>query len=155
MAQPKLSRTVHVHAPQQAVFALAADFPHAAEHVPGIDKIEMLTAGPVGVGTRFRETRGKMGTETMEVTRFDPPNALTVEAYSCGCRFASTFHFIPEGDATLVRIDIVTEPTTFFAKLLAPLSGLMMGMMGKLIEADLQGIKRVAELRQDAGSAGA
>ncbi len=142
-----LSKQIHVNAPPATVFDLAADFPNAARHVEGIDKIEMLTDGPVGVGTRFRETRGKMGTETLEVTRFEPPRMLCVEADSCGSRFASTFHFEPDGDGTLVRLDIVTEARTFFAKLMAPLGGLMVGMMGKMIEQDLQGLKRAAEAK--------
>ncbi|QDU87381.1 Polyketide cyclase / dehydrase and lipid transport [Pirellulimonas nuda] len=151
MAKPMLTKQVSIAAPPRAVFDLAADFPNAATHVPGIDKIEMLTEGPVGVGTRFRETRGKMGAETLEVTRFEPPTQMCVEADSCGCRFASTFHFIPEGEGTLVRMEIASEPRTFFAKLMSPLGGLMAGVMGRMIEKDLEGLKQVAESGTEVG----
>lgn len=70
MTPIRMSTTIQ--APPERAFAAFADFPHAARSVSGIERIEMLTDGPVGAGTRFRETRimfGREATEEMKVTR--------------------------------------------------------------------------------------
>ena len=57
----------HVTAPREVVFEVAADFHNAAElNIQGIDSLEVLTDGPIGVGTRFRETRVMMGKSSTE-----------------------------------------------------------------------------------------
>ena len=151
MASMKI--TTQIAAPPETVFDVAADLPNAAEHVDGITKIEMLTDGPVGAGTRFRETRVMMGreaTEEMEVTAFDRPRSYTVEATSCGCHFASSFTFTAEGDGTQVVLNTQSKPLTLFAKLMSPLGALMMGPMKKAMAQDLDCVKAVAESRAHA-----
>ena len=51
----------HVDAPPEVVFAHASDFRRAPEFITAIAKMEILTSGPVGAGTRFRETRMMFG----------------------------------------------------------------------------------------------
>ena len=46
-----------VEAPVEKTFAVYSDVTNAAGRIKGIRKIELLTPGPVGVGTKFRETR--------------------------------------------------------------------------------------------------
>jgi hypothetical protein len=102
------SLTKRVEAPPETVFDVATDLEHAAEHVRGIEKIELLTPGPVGVGTRWRETRKMMGhesTETLEVTEFDRPRSYTVGCNSCGCYFETQFSFVPRAGGTDVSLD--------------------------------------------------
>ncbi len=53
----KFKLTTRVKAPAEKVFALFSDFSNVAGRIAGITKVEVLTAGPIGVGTRFRETR--------------------------------------------------------------------------------------------------
>ena len=52
-----ISMSRHVDAAPNVVFDLCTDVEHFADHVSGIKKCELLTEGPVGVGTRFRESR--------------------------------------------------------------------------------------------------
>ena len=142
--------TKQVNAPPDVVFAVASDLAKAAEHVQGIERIELLTPEPVGVGTKWRETRkmmGKEATETLEITAFDPPRSYTVEADSCGCHFVSTFRFTPEAGGTRVELEVGGHANSFMAKLMSPLSGLMMGTMKKMMDQDLEDVKRVAESR--------
>ena len=142
----KLSVTEWIDAPIERVFELATDLPRAAERIDGIDKIEMLTEGPVGVGTRWKETRGKMGTEELFVTEFDPPNGYTVGCDSCGCHIDSRFVFTPtDGGGTEARLDITTRVESLLAKLMVPLMPLMMGGMKKAVAQDLADIKQAAE----------
>src|SRR5688572_3894697 len=41
------------------VWALASDFANAPGRIKAITKVELLTPGPAGAGTRFREWRGR------------------------------------------------------------------------------------------------
>lgn len=146
----KFSMSEHVTAPPEVVFEVASDFHNAAENVQGIDSLEVLTDGPIGVGTRFRETRvmlGKASTEEMEVTAFDPPHSYVVETESCGCHFRCEYRFVGDISGTNLRLTMDTSAISLFAKLMSPLSALMMGPMKKCIAADLEDVKSVAESR--------
>jgi hypothetical protein len=145
--------TKRVDAPLDTVFDIATDLEHAAEHVRGIKHIELLTPGPVGKGTCWRETRTMMGrdaTETLEIIDFDRPRSYTVGCNFCGSYFESTFRFVPHecDGATHVSLSVMMEARSFFARLMAPLGNLMFGKtMQKLLDDDLEDIKRVAEQR--------
>lgn len=154
MGSLKVSRVVN--APVEKTFLLFTDFANAAERVSGIESVNMLTDGPVGVGTRFTETRimfGKSSTEEMEVTKFEPNKLCSVEAESCGAKFVSTFRFLKEGPNTKVEMDMLTQPISFFAKIMSPLTGFMAGSVKKIIESDMNDLAKLAEandsVRQD------
>lgn len=138
----------HVNALREEVFAVAADLRNAAANIRGIEKLEVLTDGPIGVGTRFRETRtifGKGSTEEMEITAFNPPEGYTVETDSCGAHMRAEYHFISDIAGTHMRVDFDCRPTSFFAKLMSPLAALMTGPMKKCIDADMEDVKAAAE----------
>jgi hypothetical protein len=143
--------TKHIEAPPETVFDVATDLAHAAEHVRGIEKIELLSAGPIGVGTKWRETRKMMGreaTETLEIKTFDRPRKYVVGCESCGCYFETTFSFLPRDGGTDVTLDVHTKALTLMAKIMSPLGNLMMGnTMRKCLDDDLEDVKRVAESR--------
>lgn len=143
--------TKRVAAPVDMVFDIATDIEHAAEHIRGIDKIERLTPGPVGVGTQWRETRTMMGrqdTEMLEVIAFDRPHSYTIGCDSCGAYFKSTFRFAPVGNETDVTLEVDLEARSVFARLMAPIGRMMFNAtMRKCLEADLEDIKQVAESR--------
>ena len=145
---PAVSVSTPIAAPVAEVFALFTDLKNAPGRVKAIKRIELLTNGPVGVGTRFRETRvmfKRDTTEEMEITEFEPNRRYTVSADSCGAHFTSTFHFRPEDDGTVVTLEINSKPVSLLAKLLSPLAGLMKGMMLKCVQQDLNDLKAVAE----------
>ena len=101
--------SVDIDVPIDRVFSIATDLQNAPERIGGITKLEVLTDGPFGLGTRWRETRvmfGREATEVMWVTAFDPPLAglLAVQVLH-GLTFGATHlgavHYIsrtfPEG----------------------------------------------------------
>ena len=146
MASFKLTR--RVEAPIDAVFDIFSDIPRADEMIDDIIKVEMLTDGPVGVGTRWRETRvmfKREATEEMWVTAYERGKSYTVGCESCGCAYESTWRFESEGDATQVEFEMGYRALTFFAKLMSPLGRLMMPMMKKCFEKDFQALKTLAE----------
>jgi hypothetical protein len=145
---PTVTLAKHLNAAPEAVFALATDLANAPGRVKAITKLELLTPGPIGVGTRFRETRvmfGKEATEEMTISAFDPPHGYEVTAHSCGTDYHTIFRFLPESGGTRVEFEFHARAVSFFAKLLTPLMFLMKGVMRKCVEQDLEDIKKAAE----------
>ena len=147
-----MSKTVSstfVAAPIDRVFAVYSNIPNAAERIPDIQKIEMLSEGPVGVGTRWRETRimfKKEATEEMWISSFDPPRSYTVEAESHGMRYDTRFDFEEADGGTRVTWTFVGTPLTLGAKIMAPIFGLLMsGMLRKCMQRDLDALRTVCE----------
>lgn len=71
----KIQASCEIAAPRAEVFEAFADLTNLANTVKAITQVELLTEGPIGVGTRFKETRvmfGKEASEIMEITQFKP-----------------------------------------------------------------------------------
>jgi hypothetical protein len=141
-----------INAPPEAVFAAASDFPNAPQRIRGIKKMEMLTQGPVGMGTRFRETRvmfGREATETMEVVDFQPGRSYTLRANNCGCEYRTVVSVRPAaaaGGGSQITFDFMGTPLTFGAKVMGTLMGWMIkGACVKAIRQDLADLKAKVE----------
>lgn len=136
------------------VFDALSEFRHAPERVPSIMKVEMLTDGPVGVGTRFRETRrvfGKEATEEMEVTAFEAGRLYVLEAVSCGCRYRTEVSCAAVDGGALVRMATEAQPLSRIAKITTPVMSLLMtGVFRKCLKGDLEAIREYAERGSDA-----
>ncbi|MDF1836742.1 MAG: SRPBCC family protein [Planctomycetota bacterium] len=141
--------STQVAAPLEKTFEAFTQLDKAADRVPAITSLEVLTEGPFGEGTRWRETRmmfKKEATEVMWVTGFNPPHSYTVEAESHGSRYSTLFEFKPEGDGTKVRWSFTATPLTFGAKIMAPIFGVLMkGTMKKCMLGDLEAIGNACE----------
>jgi carbon monoxide dehydrogenase subunit G len=124
------SLTQHVNAPADTVWAVVSDIPGSAATLSGIDSIQMLSEGPYGEGTRWKETRKMMGrSETVEmwVAQADPPRSTTVKARQGSTDYTTRF--------TLAGRDGGTDLTlTFGAELANPsrMSKLALALFGKL-----------------------
>lgn len=143
-----LELSVSIDASTEKVFDILSDLSKGAERMSQIEIIEVLTEGPVQVGTRWKETRMMMGhatTEELTVTQYDPPNRFGVGGESCGTRFDSLFECQSKDNGTEVTFTLDTKSITLFAKLMAPLGWLMMGSMRKCLEQDLADLKKAAE----------
>jgi carbon monoxide dehydrogenase subunit G len=130
------------------VFAALSNFSAAADMISGITKTEMLTEGPVGMGTRFRETRvmfGREATEEMEVTAFEVPHRYVLGGENHGCRYASEFLLTPKGGGTEVSMSFEATPLTLVAKIMSVLMRPMMKSMAKHCMQDLKDVKTFVE----------
>ncbi|QDU23146.1 SRPBCC family protein [Urbifossiella limnaea] len=137
---PGFDLTHTVAAPLPVVFDAFTDFASAPKRIPEILRVEMLTPGPVGVGTAFKETRkmfGKECTETMTVSAFEAGKLVELSATSCGAVFTTRFTFEPDGGKTRVSVAFRTKAVSVYAKLFTPLSYLMMGTMKKCVAGDV------------------
>jgi carbon monoxide dehydrogenase subunit G len=145
---PTIVLTRTVAAPPAAVFAVLTDVARLPAVIPEIKRVEVLTPGSVGVGTRLRETRvmfGKEATETFEVTVYEPGRRFVMVADSCGVAFTAEHTFQPDPAGCLMTLTLTSQPRTLFAKLMAPVGWLMSGVMKKAIRKDLDAIAAAAE----------
>ena len=146
-----------VAASPERTFAVFSDFANSATHISGIIKAEVVTEGPIGVGSRFRETRRifkREASEEMEITSFDPPRSYSLRAFSHGTDYRTRFDFTPAAGGTRVQMSFEGRPQSFMAKVM----GLVFGGMArktviKMIRQDLIDGKAAAENTGDQSSA--
>ena len=126
------------------VWALASDFANAAGRIQAITRVEILTPGPVGSGTRFREWRGRQMVD-MEIAAWSPPRSYSLRGYAMGTEFTSEIRCVPDGAGTRLEMEVHVRPRTFAAKLLSPLISLTSKLMVKSCAKDLRDIATAAE----------
>ncbi|ELS55952.1 SRPBCC family protein [Streptomyces viridochromogenes] len=119
----------------------------------GVSKVEIITEGAFGVGTRWRETRrmfGKEATEEMWVTACEPPERYVVEAGSHGTRYVSEWLLRADGpSATTVRMTFTAVPPGGVRGLLARiLGGVGARAVGQAVVRDLDDIAAAVEGRR-------
>jgi carbon monoxide dehydrogenase subunit G len=143
--------TRHVAAPVDTVWDLATDLAGAPGTLSGVTRVEVLTPGPFGVGTRWRETRTMLGrdaTEEMAVTAIERHRSYTVEADASGAHYVSTFTFEPSGGGTDVTVTFGARATTGVARVLAAVTGpLARRSVEKVLRGDLEDLARAAQAR--------
>jgi hypothetical protein len=141
-----------VEAPPQAVFALMADVAAWPKVIPAIKTVEILTPGPVAVGTRFRETRrmfGQWATEEIAVAEIVSPHRFVLTAFNHGTAYRTEHLFEPEGSGTRAMLVFEGRPVSLAARLFTPLAGLFVGSVRRHLAADLAALKVAAERRQN------
>ncbi len=132
---------------------MCTDLRSAAERIRGIKKLEVLGDGPIGVGTRFRETRvmfKRECTEEMEIVSFDPPRSYAVGCESHGCRYRTEFRVTTSGSGSELEMTFGAEPQTFFAKMMGVLFRGMIKSCMKEMDKDLDDLRAVAEGKAEA-----
>ncbi len=138
-----------IDAPAARVFDLMTDMRAWPSVIRAIERIEVLTEGPMGVGTRFRETRrmfGKDATEEMTVTGWEPGRSYTLGCTSCGVELASMVRVMPEGVGSRLSMRTEGRAVSLGAKLMSGvMSWMMSGVMRRCLAQDLADIKKAAE----------
>jgi uncharacterized membrane protein len=140
----------HIERPLDDVFRLFTDIEGAAERVSNIRKIEVLTAGGFGIGTRWHETRevlGREATEELSVTALEHGHAYTITTEAHGTRFDCTFRFERASGGTDVLAEFEVVPQSFGGMLVAPFGWMMMRTVEASLERDLADLKAAAEGR--------
>jgi hypothetical protein len=103
--------------PPREVFGFVTAPGNAPAIVPSVTSMVLLTDGPVGVGTRFRETRlirGKEQHADLEVVAYRPDESYAVSNVTDGITTVYRYAFRPEGGGT--RVDLVCEVSASGAK---------------------------------------
>jgi polyketide cyclase/dehydrase/lipid transport protein/2-oxoacid dehydrogenase/acyltransferase catalytic subunit len=92
--------------PAEVVFDFVADQRNEPTYNPAMTRLQKLTGGPIGVGTRFQATttsRGRPVDLLIEYTAYDRPTTLgsTIRMATADIRGTLTFH--PDPDGTRMR----------------------------------------------------
>jgi uncharacterized protein YndB with AHSA1/START domain len=76
----KFTNTVTINRPHREVFAYLADFENVPRWNYAIERTRKITDGPVGVGSRYHQTRTlpRRSEETFEITAFEPDRTIVV-----------------------------------------------------------------------------
>lgn len=145
------SLTQHVNARPEKVWAVISDIPGSAATLSGVESIQMVSEGPYGEGTRWKETRSMMGRrETVEmwVSQADPPRSTTVKALQGGADYTSRFTLSERDggtDLTLAFGAEVLKPTVLSRVMMALFGRIGMSITRKALAKDLAEIAAKAE----------
>ena len=146
----RITVQLKIDAPPDVAFALVADIPGWPRVISGIQSVDMLTPGPVAVGTRFRETRlmfGRQATEEMTVAEIEAPRRLILTAFNHGTAYRAEHLFEAHAGGTKLELAFEGRPVTLLARLLTPLGLLVRGTVKRQLTADLTDLAREAERR--------
>jgi len=149
----KVTVSTEVKAPVERVFKLFTDIEHAAEHVAGIKKIEVLSPGAFNLGYRWTETRevmGRLDSATMEISSFELNRTYTVThhkggALGAGVRIDTVFTFEPVPNGTKVSIEFELHPEGLPPAMLLPLEWAIGGKVRHVLSDDLADLKASIE----------
>jgi len=139
-----ISRTIS--APVADVFRRMADIPNLAATFSSVVRTEMLTPGPVGVGTKWNETRsvnGKQGTQTVWISDLAKDERLVIETEAYGWRFRMLATFSPANqDKTNVTVELSAKAGNLLAKALTGKVQASADTTRALVEQDLDDLER-------------
>lgn len=102
--------TEWINRPPAEVFNFLAEATNAPKIVPSVVRVEKLTEGPVGVGTRYRETRlmNKKGAQAeLEVSGYEAPDHYAMRNVTSGIETIYDYRLSAERDGT--RVNLVAE----------------------------------------------
>ncbi len=129
---------VRIAAPAERVFDMVADTRNEPSFNPAMAGVELLTALPIGLGTRFRARMGRAGTPMLvELTEFDRPHRLGSRTTSSMMDTPGTLTFAADGDGTVMSWDWQVRPKGWM-RMLGPLSGPLGGRMERRIWTGLK-----------------
>jgi len=98
--------SIRVNAPPHEVWAFFLDHDNTGKWLDGLVRIEKLTEGPVGLGTRFSQTfsaQGRESTFVYSITEFEPERRYGTAIEESGIPSRSLFELREEGGGTVVR----------------------------------------------------
>ena len=134
-----------VEAPVAEVWRVFTDLPHRCEWLSTVSRVELLTRGPFGAGTVWRETRsmgddGAEITEEFQVRECAIPEKFVVASPGIGADYRMTYTFVPviEGrhrGGTMVTVVQDGAPTAPTGRLLALVFG---GLAARTVEGALR-----------------
>lgn len=139
----EITMSVDVAASPERVFAICSDIEGSPKMQPKIVSVEMLTPGPMRVGTKWREKR-KMGSGSaeamIEVTGFEPGKRYEFASMSKGPGFTGEIAVAAKGSGTVLSMTM--RPMGLGSKIILWIMG---GTLKRELMDDLQCIKRAAE----------
>ena len=116
--------TVTIRRPVEAVFAYLAHFENTPIWNYAIDETSKASAGPVGVGTRYHQTRSvpSRSAEDFEVTVFEPARRLAIQGQIGPFKATISYELEAVAGATRLVNNVELNPLKAVQRLAAPLA---------------------------------
>jgi carbon monoxide dehydrogenase subunit G len=139
----RFTNAITIERGQGAVFAYLADLENLPAWNYAIQKTRKVTAGPVGVGTRYHQVRTVpvYREETLEVVQFEQGRTLTIRGTLNTFAAKLNYSLQPDGDATLLT-NTVDLSTGGPLSLVAPLAT---RQIKAAVAANLDALKQILE----------
>jgi carbon monoxide dehydrogenase subunit G len=119
----RIQGEILIYRPPEEVFDFVADSRNEPQYNPAMSGVELLTALPIGRGTRFRARMGRAGTQMLvELTEFDRPHRLGSRTTSSMMQTSGALTFAADGDCTVMGWDWQVAPKGWM-RMLSPLVG--------------------------------
>lgn len=131
----------------EEVFDFFADARNEPRWLPGAAGVEKLSAGPVGLGTRFRGEYARIGAVTLDVVAFERPVRVTFRGQARSMEFDDVVTLAPAAGGTILRAAMEAHPHGLL-KLMTPA---VRRVMQRQFAANWLGLKAILE--QEAGIA--
>jgi Polyketide cyclase / dehydrase and lipid transport len=144
----RIEGAIAINRPVGEVFDFVADERNEPRYNPRILRVEQLTPGPMGRGTRFRAETRAMGRRTaiaIRYTDFERPWRLASAIQMSAADISGTLTFEPVAGGTRMRWSWDLRPRGWY-RLLTPL----IARLGRRLEqATWAGLKRFLEDQRD------
>jgi uncharacterized protein YndB with AHSA1/START domain len=116
--------TVTIQRPADEVFAFLADFENIPRWNYAIEETRKASAGPVGVGTRYRQTRTvpSRSVEGFEVTVFEPARRLAMHGQIGPFQATISYELEAVAGVTQLVNNVELDPSQAMLRLAAPLA---------------------------------
>lgn len=101
---------LRILAPPERVFDYLADARNEPRWLPGAERVEKATDGPVGLHTRFDGVYARAGAVSVELVEFDRPRKLTFRATAKIVVFDDEVELTPDADGTLLVARLSARP---------------------------------------------
>jgi hypothetical protein len=144
----KFTNSITIHRRPSEVFAFLSDFENVPRWNYAISETRKITGGPTDVGARYLQTRTvpTRGTETFEVTEFEPDRKLSVRGTFGPFPAEITYVLESGGDGTsLVNVVELQPPGAL--RLIAPL---VTARVKSAVAANLDQLKQILERERSA-----
>ena len=129
----KIAGEILIGRPVAEVFDFVADSRNEPSFNPAMTGVELLTAPPIGRGTRFRARMGRAGTQMLvELTEFDRPHRLGSRTTSSMMQTSGALTFTADGDSTVMSWHWLVRPKGWM-RMPGPLFGPLGGRMERRI----------------------
>jgi uncharacterized protein YndB with AHSA1/START domain len=127
--------------PIAAVFDYLADARNEPSWLPGAQRVDKLTEGAVGLGTRFRGTYARAGDVDVQIVEFQRPMRVTFRAQAKIVHFDDAVELSEQNGSTELRALMTAWPQGIM-RLLAPAMG---RTMRRQFEANWRHLKEALE----------
>ena len=119
----EFTNIIEIHRPVAEVFAYVSDLEHTPDWNWAISETRKTTAGPVGVGTTYRQTRTvpEDATEELEVSALQPDRLFEVTGVLASLPAHLTYRFQATPQGTRLENTVQLQPAGA-VRLLAPVA---------------------------------